>query len=81
MAEKFKAAIAEHGPDSVAFYLSGQPLTEDYCVSNTLMKGFIGSANIDTNSRLCMAFAVAGHLLRCRHLADRGSRTPRQHKR
>jgi len=53
--------IAEHGPDSVAFYLSGQLLTEDYYVANKLMKGFIGSANIDTNSRLCMASTVAGH--------------------
>ena len=61
IAQKFNAAIAEHGPDSVAFYVSGQFLTEDYYVANKLMKGFIGSANIDTNSRLCMASAVAGH--------------------
>ncbi|MBM7068880.1 nitrate reductase [Actibacterium sp. 188UL27-1] len=61
VASKFKAAIAEHGPDSVAFYGSGQLLTEDYYVANKLMKGFIGSANIDTNSRLCMASSVAGH--------------------
>ena len=61
VAEKFSAAIAEYGPDSVAFYLSGQLLTEDYYVANKLMKGFIGSANIDTNSRLCMASSVAGH--------------------
>ncbi len=53
--------IAAHGPDSVAFYVSGQLLTEDYYVANKLMKGFIGSANIDTNSRLCMASSVAGH--------------------
>ena len=56
-----RETIAEHGPDSVAFYVSGQLLTEDYYVANKLMKGFIGSANIDTNSRLCMASAVAGH--------------------
>ncbi len=62
VAERFSAAIAEHGPDSVAFYVSGQLLTEDYYVANKLMKGFIGSANIDTNSRLCMASSVAGHL-------------------
>src|SRR5262249_10614583 len=49
-------------PDSVAFYVSGQCLTEDYYVANKLMKGFIGSANIDTNSRLCMASTVAGHV-------------------
>ncbi len=61
VAEKFRAAIEEHGPDSVAFYVSGQMLTEDYYVANKLMKGFIGSANIDTNSRLCMASSVAGH--------------------
>ena len=61
VAQKFKSAIAEHGPDSVAFYVSGQLLTEDYYVANKLMKGFIGSGNIDTNSRLCMASAVAGH--------------------
>ena len=61
VATRFKAAIAEHGPDSVAFYVSGQLLTEDYYVANKLMKGFIGSANIDTNSRLCMASTVAGH--------------------
>ncbi|WP_084398839.1 nitrate reductase [Henriciella aquimarina] len=60
-AEGFRAAIEKHGPDSVAFYLSGQLLTEDYYVANKLMKGFIGSANVDTNSRLCMASAVAGH--------------------
>ncbi|WP_380053777.1 molybdopterin-dependent oxidoreductase [Falsihalocynthiibacter sp. SS001] len=61
VAGKFRAAIDEHGPDSVAFYVSGQLLTEDYYVANKLMKGYIGSANIDTNSRLCMASSVAGH--------------------
>ncbi|HVU44016.1 MAG TPA: molybdopterin-dependent oxidoreductase, partial [Xanthobacteraceae bacterium] len=55
-------AVAAHGPDSVALYVSGQFLTEDYYVANKLMKGFIGSANIDTNSRLCMASSVAGHV-------------------
>ncbi len=54
--------IAErHGPNAIAFYLSGQLLTEDYYVANKLMKGFIGSANVDTNSRLCMSSSVAGH--------------------
>jgi assimilatory nitrate reductase catalytic subunit len=61
VAKAFSETIAEHGPDSVAFYVSGQLLTEDYYVANKLMKGFIGSANIDTNSRLCMASSVAGH--------------------
>ena len=54
--------IRDHGPDSVAFYVSGQLLTEDYYVANKLMKGFIGSANIDTNSRLCMSSSVSGHV-------------------
>ena len=61
VANRFRDTIAKHGPDSVAFYISGQLLTEDYYVANKLMKGFIGSANIDTNSRLCMASSVAGH--------------------
>ena len=58
---RFAETIAAHGPDSVAFYGSGQLLTEDYYVANKLMKGFIGSGNMDTNSRLCMASTVAGH--------------------
>ncbi len=62
VARRFRDTIAQHGPNSVAFYVSGQLLTEDYYVANKLMKGFIGSANIDTNSRLCMSSAVAGHL-------------------
>ncbi len=61
IARKFSQTIRDHGPDSVAFYVSGQILIEDYYVANKLMKGFIGSANIDTNSRLCMASSVAGH--------------------
>jgi assimilatory nitrate reductase catalytic subunit len=61
VATTFSRTIAMHGPDSVAFYVSGQLLTEDYYVANKLMKGFIGSANIDTNSRLCMSSSVAGH--------------------
>jgi len=60
-ADRFKAIVDQHGPDSVAFYVSGQLLTEDYYVANKLMKGFIGSSNIDTNSRLCMASAVVAH--------------------
>ncbi len=61
VATRFQQTIVEHGPESVAFYVSGQLLTEDYYVANKLMKGFIGTANIDTNSRLCMASSVAGH--------------------
>jgi assimilatory nitrate reductase catalytic subunit len=63
VARRFREAIARHGPDSVAFYVSGQLLTEDYYAANKLMKGFIGSGNIDTNSRLCMASAVVAHKL------------------
>src|SRR5262249_13447126 len=61
-AAKFSEAIKKDGPDSVAMYVSGQFLTEDYYVANKLMKGFFGTANIDTNSRLCMASSVAGHI-------------------
>lgn len=61
VASRFNEVIEEHGPDAVAFYVSGQLLTEDYYVANKLMKGFIGSANIDTNSRLCMSSAVAAY--------------------
>src|ERR1700730_16670411 len=60
IAGELRRTIEQHGPDSVAVYLSGQLLTEDYYVANKLMKGFIGSANVDTNSRLCMASSVAG---------------------
>lgn len=61
VADSFANAIKTYGPDSVAIYGSGQLLTEDYYVANKLMKGFIGSANMDTNSRLCMSSSVAGH--------------------
>ena len=61
VATGFHRIIDKHGPSAVAFYLSGQLLTEDYYVPNKLMKGFIGSANVDTNSRLCMSTSVAGH--------------------
>jgi len=61
VADSFASAIEQHGPDAVGMYLSGQLLTEDYYVANKLMKGFLGSANVDTNSRLCMASAVAAH--------------------
>jgi assimilatory nitrate reductase catalytic subunit len=62
VADRFEQTVREHGPESVAFYVSGQLLTEDYYVANKLMKGFIGGANIDTNSRLCMASTVSGHV-------------------
>jgi assimilatory nitrate reductase catalytic subunit len=61
VADGLRDTIARHGPDAVAFYVSGQLLTEDYYAVNKLSKGFLGTANIDTNSRLCMASSVAGH--------------------
>jgi assimilatory nitrate reductase catalytic subunit len=61
VADGFNRVITQHGPQAVAFYVSGQLLTEDYYVANKLMKGFIGASNIDTNSRLCMASSVVGH--------------------
>ncbi|MBI2308617.1 MAG: molybdopterin-dependent oxidoreductase [Rhodocyclales bacterium] len=60
-ARRFADTIRAHGPDSVAFYLAGQLLTEDYYVFNKLAKGLIGTNNLDTNSRLCMSSAVAGY--------------------
>lgn len=61
VAAGFAEIVARKGPDAVAFYVSGQLLTEDYYAANKLIKGWIGTANIDTNSRLCMASSVAGH--------------------
>ncbi|HET6375012.1 MAG TPA: molybdopterin-dependent oxidoreductase, partial [Methylocella sp.] len=62
IADGLQQILKQHGPEAIAFYLSGQLLTEDYYVANKLMKGFIGSANVDTNSRLCMSSSVAGHI-------------------
>jgi assimilatory nitrate reductase catalytic subunit len=62
VAARLQQCIAQHGPDSVALYVSGQMLTEDYYVANKLVKGYLGTANIDTNSRLCMSSAVSGHV-------------------
>lgn len=56
-----RSIITQHGPDAVAFYGSGQLLTEDYYVANKLLKGFLGTNNFDANSRLCMSSAVAGY--------------------
>lgn len=57
----FQSIMRAHGPDSVAFYVSGQCLTEEYYVANKLVKGFLGTNNIDTNSRLCMSSAVSAY--------------------
>lgn len=61
VASEFQRCIDVYGPESVAFYVSGQLLTEDYYAVNKFVKGYLGTANIDTNSRLCMASSVAGH--------------------
>src|SRR5581483_9486211 len=61
VARRLRTVAAAHGPEAIAFYLSGQLLTEDYYVANKLAKGFIGTPHVDTNSRLCMASSVAGH--------------------
>ncbi|WP_429110487.1 molybdopterin-dependent oxidoreductase [Aeromonas media] len=61
LAERFAAILAESGPQAIGIYLSGQLTTEDYYVANKLMKGYLGSANVDTNSRLCMSSAVVAH--------------------
>ncbi len=57
----FSSIIKKYGPDSVGFYVSGQCLTEEYYLVNKLVKGFLKTNNIDTNSRLCMSSAVAGY--------------------
>jgi assimilatory nitrate reductase catalytic subunit len=61
VADGLKRTIDRHGPGAVAFYLSGQLLTEDYYIANKFAKGFLGTGHVDTNSRLCMASSVAGH--------------------
>ena len=63
VAEAIRRNVAEHGPDSVMLYGSGQLPTEDYYLFGKLAKGFIGTNNQDTNSRLCMASAVAAYNL------------------
>ncbi len=60
-ADRLREIIAAHGPDAVAFYASGQLLTEEYYVASKLAKGFVGTNNFDTNSRLCMASAAVGY--------------------
>ena len=62
LARRMQRVIDEHGPDAIAFYISGQLLTEDYYVAGKLVKGFLGTNNLDSNSRLCMSSAVAGYV-------------------
>jgi len=62
LTSRYRQIIDEHGPDAIAFYGSGQLTTEEYYIANKLAKGFLGTNNFDTNSRLCMASAVAGYV-------------------
>jgi ferredoxin-nitrate reductase len=61
IAGRLEDTLEEHGPEAAAFYISGQLLTEDYYAVNKLAKGFLGTNNVDSNSRLCMSSAVAGY--------------------
>src|SRR5205814_263410 len=61
VADRLREIVAAHGPDAIAFYASGQLLTEEYYVASKLAKGFFRTNNFDTNSRLCMASAAAGY--------------------
>ncbi|MNO43140.1 Nitrate reductase [compost metagenome] len=61
LADRLATIMAQSGPEAIGIYLSGQLTTEDYYVANKLMKGYLGSANVDTNSRLCMSSAVVAH--------------------
>jgi ferredoxin-nitrate reductase len=61
VAGTLRRILAEDGPEAIAFYISGQLLTEDYYAVNKLAKGFLGTNNVDSNSRLCMSSAVAGY--------------------
>jgi anaerobic selenocysteine-containing dehydrogenase len=60
-AKKMREIIQRDGPDAVGFYISGQLSTEDYYVINKFAKGFLGTNNVDANSRLCMSSAVAAY--------------------
>ena len=78
VAGTLRRIVAEHGPDAIAFYISGQLLTEDYYAVNKLAKGFLGTNNVDSNSRLCMSSAVAGYTGRVRRRRPAaGLRRPR----
>jgi ferredoxin-nitrate reductase len=61
LAGRLQRTVEEHGPDAIAFYISGQLLTEDYYAAAKLVKGYLGTNNLDSNSRLCMSSAVAGY--------------------
>ncbi|WP_328827178.1 molybdopterin oxidoreductase family protein [Streptomyces ureilyticus] len=62
-ARRLRAIIDEHGPDAFALYVSGQLSLEAQYLANKLAKGFVGTNQIESNSRLCMASAGAGYQL------------------
>ena len=73
VADRLSHIREQYGPQAIAFYLSGQLLTEDYYVANKLAKGFIGTGHVDTNSRLCMSSAVAGYKRAGHRIATKGA--------
>ncbi|MFI0817108.1 molybdopterin-dependent oxidoreductase [Streptomyces sp. NPDC021098] len=62
-ARRLRAILDEHGPDALAFYVSGQMTLEAQYLANKLAKGFVGTNQIESNSRLCMASAGSGYKL------------------
>lgn len=60
---RLKAILDEHGPDAISFYVSGQMSLEAQYLANKLCKGYIGTNQIESNSRLCMASAGSGYKL------------------
>lgn len=60
-ARRLRQILDEHGPDAVAFYVSGQMTLEAQYLANKLAKGFVRTNQIESNSRLCMASAGAGY--------------------
>ena len=62
LADKFATAIKKGGADSVAYYGSGQAMSEESYLANRLFKGGIGTNNVEGNPRLCMASAVGGYV-------------------
>ncbi|ABE30757.1 FAD binding domain protein [Paraburkholderia xenovorans LB400] len=62
-AARLRGLLDEHGPDALSFYVSGQMSIEAQYLVNKLAKGFVGTNNIESNSRLCMASAGSGYKL------------------
>jgi len=62
-AARLRSLVDGHGPDAVSFYVSGQLSLEAQYLANKLAKGFVGTNQIESNSRLCMASAASGYKL------------------